>query len=270
MFKQTKIEVPIKLEREKKIGLWSKKQKRSFNAIKTGLNLARRENKNVRFLTLTTSDIQSQEVGYDERQLNGHHRKFKQRVQRMTPAKMVKDGYIKAKDLRKYYPELKPGQNLSYDYFKIQTNEGNGVIHSLFKGNYLPYNYVVDNWNDLHNSWDVNIKAVKNGKESVQKVSSYVVSQYLSTQKSSYVRSSQCWHWLFRGYRKAWLNHLAQYMRDYTKQYKDFYGGWHAPYKDEKDINWKDIISKWDDRVYRIVHGRIKDFNKPLFQLFID
>jgi len=249
------IEVPDKVEQERKLCLWSKKQKRSFNAIKTGLNLSRRENRDVRFLTLTTSDLQSQEVGYDGRQLNDHHRKLKQRIQRMTPVKMVVDGYIKAKDLRKFYPDLQMGQNLSYDYFKIQTNEGNGVIHSLYKGNYLPYNYLVDNWQDLHNSWDVNIKRIKTGKEDIQKVSGYVVSQYLSTQKSSYVRSSQAWKWLFRGYRKKWMAHINRHIRDYTQQTQDTYtGNWSAPFKDSNDIDWKDIISKWECLVYRYAH----------------
>ena len=235
--------------------IWNKKQKRSFNAIKTGLSVCKKENKIVRFLTLTTSEIQIETEGYDINQLNDHHRKLKQRIQRMTPLKMVQQGYIKAKDLRRYYPDLDIGQNLGYEYFKVQTDEGNGVLHILYKGSYLPYNYLVDNWQDIHNTWDLNIKKIGFNKGDIQRVSGYVVSQYLSSQTSSYVRSSQSWKWLFKGYRKAWLNFLDFYIRDRKNQYKDYLGNWHSPYKDKMGINFKDIIAKWNTTCYNMIHG---------------
>jgi len=238
---------------EKESNFWSKKQKRSYNTIKTGLVIARRERKNIRFLTLNTSDVQRDKEDYDDSKLNDNHRKLKQRIQRMTPLKMVQYGYIKSSDLRHYYPGISLNQNLTYDYFKVQTNEGNGVLHIVYKGDYLPYNYLVDEWQDIHNSWNVNIKRINNNKRDIGKVSSYVVSQYLANQESSYVRSSQTWKWLFRGYRKAFKQFLSMNLKDWKHQYKDpITGNWTAPYKE--NVDFKRLIERWNNEVYRIIH----------------
>jgi hypothetical protein len=249
------INLVLSTTKDKEIVVFDKKQRRAYNTIITGLKLAQRENKTVRFLTLNTSDVQKNSMCYDEFKLNDDFRKLKQRVKRMTPLKMIKEGYIKSSELRKYYNGIKIGAALDFEYFKVQTNEGNGVLHIVYKGQYLPYNYLVDNWQDIHNSWNVNIKRIGNNKNDTGRASSYIVSQYVSSQNSTYVRSSQSWRWLFRGYRKRFLEFLALNMKDWRKQYKDhnIYGDfWNAPYKE--DINFKDIIDRWQNEVYRIVH----------------
>lgn len=236
----------------KKNGIWTKKQKRSYNTILTGLNLARKMNRRVRFLTLTTSDIQKDNQNYDEKKLNDDHRKLKQRIQRMTPLKMLKQGYIKTPGLRKYYPNKKLNEKLEYNYFKVQTNEGNGVLHNLYKGDYLPYNYLLDNWQDIHNSWNVNIKEVKTDKKDNSRVASYVVAQYVSHQDATFVRSSQTWNWIFRGYRKKFQEFLMANLKDWTKQYKKYDGSWNAPFKE--NVDFKRILERWNSVVYRIVN----------------
>jgi len=111
-------------------------------------------------------------------------------------------GYLKKSDIRYYYNNKKIVDKLDFDYFKIKTNEGNGVLHILYKGDYIPYNYLVDLWNDLHNSWNINIKKVETSDKSAYRTSDYIVSQYLTNQESSYQRSSQSWGWTIRGYIK--------------------------------------------------------------------
>ena len=49
----------------------------------------------------------------------------------------------------------------------------------------------------------MDIREVKNGVKEKKRTAGYFVSQYMSSQKSSFIRTSQAWRWTFRGYRKA-------------------------------------------------------------------
>lgn len=187
---------------------WHRKQKTAYNTIFTGLKVAGKLRKRVRFLTLTTSELQYYNVDYASKGLYDSFRRLTQRIRRMTIAKMIQQGYLKPSDARRYYPNVSFLQPFPFEYFKVVTNEGNGVIHALYKGEYLPYPYLVDNWQDIHNSWDINIKLIRNKKGDRKRSAHYVVSQYVSNQESTFQRSSQSWHWLFRGYRREWLSFL--------------------------------------------------------------
>jgi hypothetical protein len=189
---------------------YTKKQKRAYNNLLSGMQLAYHYNKKIRFLTLSTSDIQYQQEGYDNNQLNNDFRKLKQRIQRMTVAKLIQQGYLSTDKIRKYYPNLPLLRSFDFEYFKVTTNEGNGVLHIIYKGQYLPYNYLVDNWQDIHNSWELNITLLNSSKKDYQKASSYVITQYLSNQDSTYQRSSQSWSWVVRGYTKTWHKFLQE------------------------------------------------------------
>jgi hypothetical protein len=222
---------------------WKTKQKSAYNTILTGLKIANRLNKRVRFLTLTTSDLQHESEGYHDKKLNESFRKLKQRVRRVTPLILIRMGYIKVSELRRLYPNKPLNEAIDFEYFKVITNEGNGVIHCLYKGEYLPYNYLVDNWMDIHNSWDLNIKLIRNKKTNFKGSACYVVSQYLGSQESSFQRSSQSWEWLFRGYRKAWLE-FKKYCHS-----KYFYNGVQRRfYRAKKEVN---IFKIWEDLVFK-------------------
>ena len=163
------------------LNVLSKKQKRAFNCIKTGLELARRQKDSCRFLTLTTSDLQYNVEGYLPTEINDSFRKFKQIVRRTKIIYLIKNGYLQTEQIRKYYPNKKLADMLEFDYFKVTTNEGNGVLHILYKGDYIPYNYIVDIWQDIHNSRMVNIQRVKTDKQNIKNTTFYVISQYIVT-----------------------------------------------------------------------------------------
>jgi len=86
-------------------------------------------------------------------------------------------------------------------------------LHLLYRGSYLPYNFLVDNWMDIHMTWDVNIKKINLDKS--KGAAGYVVSQYVGAQGSSYVRSSQSWKWVFRGFKTLWYQMKRSYPHDY-------------------------------------------------------
>ena len=85
------------LEVKPVLNIWNKKQKRAFNSILTGCKIARKQNEIVRFLTLTTSDLQNQNVEYDDKKLNDSIEKLKKRIKRLTVTSLIKDGYIKVR-----------------------------------------------------------------------------------------------------------------------------------------------------------------------------
>jgi len=205
----------IDVKTVKNVVEWQRKQKTAYNTIFTGLKIANKMDERVRFLTLTTSELQRSNIDYDEKSLNDDFRKLKQRIKRMTVAKLIQQGYLKTSDVRRFYPNVSLLQSFPFEYFKVVTNEGNGVVHCLYKGEYLPYNYLVDNWQDIHNSWDINIKLIRNKQRDYKKSACYVVSQYVSNQESTFQRSSQSWSWIFRGYRKSWLTFLSDCRHKY-------------------------------------------------------
>lgn len=187
----------------------NKKQKKAFNCIKNGISLANRLNIAVRFLTLTTSELQKENIEYSPMYLNDNFRKLKQIIRRTKITDLIKFDYIKNSDLRRYYPNKQLNDKIIFDYFKVKTNEGNGVLHVVYKGDYIPYNFLVDCWNDLHNSWNINIKRINSDNRSAFRTAAYVVAQYLSNQSSSYQRSSQSWLWTIRGYYKRFCEFIA-------------------------------------------------------------
>lgn len=219
---------PSECAREfKNKGLFDSKQKRAYGKILTGLKLANREGVKIRFLTLTTSDVQYLNSDYDVKGINDSFRRLKQRFTRQSPYRLMKAGYITRSEMTYFYGHGNVFKCFDFDYFKVATNEGNGVLHIVYKGSYLPYNYLVDNWQDIHNSWDVNIKLIKNSKRDVGRAAAYVVSQYVANQDSSYQRSSMSWHWTVRAHSREWatfkryLRQQYEFNRDDGKYYRD-------------------------------------------------
>jgi len=198
------------------------KQKRAFQTVLSGIKFAKFGNKDIRFLTLTTSLLCANSEGYVYGSLNNDFQVLKKRIVRYSPFRLFREGYISKNQMSKLYSRDSYFKNFSFEYFKVETNEGNGVLHILYRGNYLPYSFLVDNWTDIHNSWDINIKKID--LEDPKGASCYVVSQYVTSQESSYVRSSQSWRWVFRGFKSVWY------------QMKQFY------YDNDLFIRWDDIL----------------------------
>ena len=191
------------------------KQKRAFHTILSGLKKSSYMHCNCRFLTLTTSSLMYNSSVFDYSTLNKSFRALRYRFIRMTPLKMVKQGYLSLSDVRRYYPEMRMTDHMRFQYVKVHTNEGYGVLHIVYRGSYCPYNWLVDNWFDIHLSWSVNIRLIKSDKKHNKRVAGYVVSQYVAGQGSSFVRMSQSWDWVFRGFKSLWY----QIKRDYPNEF---------------------------------------------------
>jgi hypothetical protein len=200
---------------------------------------------------LTTSFICRETIGYADGSLNSDFQILRKRIIRYSPYRLYREGYISHKKMISKYGRDNLFKKLTFDYFKVETSEGNGVLHILYRGDYLPYNFLVDNWSDIHNSFDIHIMNVD--LSDCQSASCYVVGQYVSSQGSAYVRSSQSWNWVFRGFRSCWrdlLNNVKS--RCFYNPIADKY------YLNRKEVNpVKLAIPLWENllrlRAYRPV-----------------
>jgi len=100
----------------KKKSTFSPKQKRAYHRIMTGLYVAERQGCRVMFLTLTSSP---RSPSFSRQ--NDSFRKLKQSIQRLTPLKLLRDGYIRPADLRRHYPDLALNEPLMFEYFKVHS-----------------------------------------------------------------------------------------------------------------------------------------------------
>lgn len=137
------------------------KQARAYKRIQSGFIIASNKRESVRFITLTSA------VG----------------VRRMS-----KDWGVLVKRIRRRFGR--------FEYCRVSTNEGNGVIHAVYRGAYIPQRLLSSMWKQIHHSPVVDIRLVRPYKG----LASYIVNQYVSCQKSSYQRCATSWEWIFRGW----------------------------------------------------------------------
>lgn len=148
---------------DKPKNVWSVKQKRCYSRILCGLDFADIRGDAVRFMTLTTSRSGS---GCD----------------------LKRDLQVLVKRIRRKYGK--------FDYLRVRTSEGYGVLHIVYVGSFISQRWLSRVWCDIHKSPIVDIRAVKRfGKRFAR----YVVSQYLSSQGSNFIRYSWSFGWLYPG-----------------------------------------------------------------------
>ena len=154
----------------------SRKQKRAFHRLVSGFTRARSHGDRLRFMTLTTA------VGGSVCRLRRHFQLLRRRIQ------------------RRFHFEVK--------YWSILTNEGNGVLHIVFKGGFIPHDWLSKAWNSIHGAFIVDIRALKG---SPKKLARYLIVNYLC--KQSYERLSWSWSWVFRGFCGLWSHHFSSWYR---------------------------------------------------------
>jgi len=87
-----------------------------------------------------------------------------------------------------------------FEYFKIKTNEGFGVLHIVFQGSFILQRWLSDAWRSIHGAPIVDIRALYG---SDRRLARYLVGGYLL--KQSFERMSWSWRWVFRGFVHVWL-----------------------------------------------------------------
>ena len=181
-------------------GKWVSKQRRCFHRLKSGEKRSKAEKKQLRFLTLTSKkDVK-------QRRINDDFQILKKRIKRLTIVGLVRDGYIKTNQIIKYFPHKGLRDNLEFEYCKVETSEGGGVLHIIFKGDFIPQRWISDNWKEIRNgSWNVDIRLCRDTH------ACYAINQYLSGQ-NAFERYSWSWGWVYKGFVKNWYLFKDHYM----------------------------------------------------------
>ena len=94
-----------------------------------------------------------------------------------------------------------------FDYFCVQTSEGNNVLHLLVELSYIPFDYMCKMWDRFHKSHIVFVEKVYSKSS---KLANYFVSHYLESQKGL-IRHSSSKGWLFFHWRAKMLSFVRKY-----------------------------------------------------------
>lgn len=159
------------IHNHKKCPIWSPKQRRAYQRIMSGFKFAQFLHCRLRFMTLTTSN-----EGRDN--------------------DIQRDLIVLVKRIRRHYGR--------FDYVRVKTDEGNGVLHLIYRGSYIPQKWLSQQWVDIHKSWNVDIR------DTQRYHCSYVINQYLAGQ-SQFVRYSMTMKWVFRGFVSYWYQVKRQF-----------------------------------------------------------
>jgi hypothetical protein len=143
----------------------------------SGLTVGKSRSERLRFMTLTTS---SEAKG---RNLNADFRALKMRI------------------FRKFHFKMK--------YWKIRTNEGNGVLHIVFRGKYIPQKWLSEQWADIHRSPVVDIRSLYETRKGLTGIVFYLVGNYLT--KQSFERMSWGYSWVFPAFVSCWKRIVEKY-----------------------------------------------------------
>jgi hypothetical protein len=94
-------------------------------------------------------------------------------------------------------------------YWKIRTNEGNGVLHIVFRGKYIPQKWLSEQWADIHRSPIVDIRSLYETRKGLTGIVFYLVGNYLA--KQSFERMSWGYGWVFPAFVGSWKRIIEKY-----------------------------------------------------------
>lgn len=125
-----------------------------------------------------------------------------------------------------------------FEYFAVFTNEGHGVIHCVFVGSYIPFDWIQQRWKHIHGAYFVNIQSVNRYDPKKRKkkggrpkkddavyypagLAKYVLTQYVKDQNAirtiNFSRS-----WVYPGFVHDW-----ERVKKQTKDKKKRIAIWH-------------------------------------------
>ena len=182
----------------------SKTDRRRYHYLISGFTKGDHGNLPKRFMTLTTS------VQAISRDLIRDFNAFKQAVSRAT----VKKDHFHGFKLN--------------NYIDFHTSEGNGVLHVVYYGRFIPIDWIRATWARVHKSPVADIRFL-HSRQGTKKLTNYLIGHYL--QKQPTIRVSMGWRWLFLGASKAWHNIIMTYG----------YGWWR-----HSNGLFKNVLCVWD------------------------
>jgi len=116
------VKIPTKLNVSRG-SRWSPKARRWFQRLLSGVTHHQANRRRLRVMTLTTSP----RGRACARDINSSFQVLKQRVKRKWPG-------------------------AKFEYWKLRTSEGNGVLHIIYLGPWIPQSWLSRTWGDIHYS----------------------------------------------------------------------------------------------------------------------
>jgi len=194
---------------------WTPKQCRSYQRLLSGILRAKHEGKRLRIITLTSS-----------------------LEKRSKQHEMGKAWQVLRKRISRKY-------GVAIEYFRLRTSEGNGVLHIVYKGCFIPQTWLKNAWNEIWDSSIVFIQALRGEK----RLARYIVSHYMAGHgaRGGFVRQSWSWGWVFYGFVRLW----KRVLRDSVDMQTAIY-------------TWNVLLRTRSPRTYYLRHRRKKKWKEGL------
>jgi hypothetical protein len=233
---------------------WSQKQRYAYFKILSGLKRASISEKRARHLVLTTSADPT--VKGNSKQLYDDAKEFAKRVRRLTPLKLILAGFILSNEANKYYPSKPLEERLYFQYHRVRTNEGNGVLHYVVVSDFIPYHWITKTWDEIHKSPNVSI--IEISPDNYGDRARYIVTQYVASQGTSYVRSSMTKNFIFPKWASTYQKikeSVYRHRADYSQQHFNAkLGRWLPRYKTKHEVVTESVqIPKSQVRLFPVV-----------------
>lgn len=162
---------------------WTRRQKRIYQRVMSGLEMAKLKGEHVRFLTLTSSPSSTREIS----------KSFATFVKRAR---------------RKFG---------KFEYVKIQefTKSGLKHLHTIYRGEYMPQAWISEQWTQIHSAPIVYIERVKTWSKGL---GSYVAKYIAKAEDHAHMSTS--WNWCYRGSCRDWKDFVHKYQKQAVQEWK--------------------------------------------------
>jgi len=181
------------------------------------------------------------------------------RLCRLTVVDLVCDGYLdvgRAEDL--YGDDWHLVDFANVPYFSVHTSEGNGVLHCVLACDYIPFEWIMENWVEIAGTCYIFIndpysskrRRFRRGTRSEADVAHYLMAQYVGIRQPDFVYG---WsrNWVYKGFTKDYAE-LRRVCKDYSKVYVNRYGlEWYPVDYRKLWVEWEKMV---DDKVFGVSH----------------
>ena len=179
--------------------LWDRKRQRAYFKMLSGF--VRHRGEHVRFMTLT-SPGEAEQV----RSLGKAWNSLVTHIRRTTVRQLIEGEWVKPGAVVRFFGDKPLDECLSFEFCKVETREGNGVLHIVCVGDYVPRSWLVYLWKRYRGAWNVDIRLARSVVGDAEGLARYCVFQYCAGQ-DLFVRCSCSSNWVFPGFMEArkWL-----------------------------------------------------------------
>ena len=152
---------------------WSPKARRWYQRVLSGITHHQANRRPLRVITLTSGPRAP-----PQEELNASWQVLRKRILRKWPLSR-------------------------FEYWKLRTSEGHGVLHVIYSGPWIPQSWLSKSWREIHNSPIVYIQKMRFKRK---RLVNYLMKHYLPAHDHGglYTRMSWSWGWVFRGFAGAW------------------------------------------------------------------